>query len=133
MRRKSKRQALTNAKKRAFNATAAKFNGNLQDVLRSPRRWDGFEGRVTKRKNGETVTGSYRNIEDLGNLANSQEFTVDESKCTAYYSWDGNGVTPAQNVYFGVRTSNDFIPGRMWDKKALEESDLGQEFKSNFK
>lgn len=130
MRIKSYKQQIINRAKQAFKVTAEAYDKANRDAIRLPSNWDGFEGRITHRRSGEVVVGAYRNIKDLGNLGVSQKVTIGDF--SAVYSWDGNGQTPVQDVFFGKRTATDFIPGRRWTDRALENVDLAKKYRDNF-
>ncbi|MGK7892350.1 MAG: hypothetical protein AB4372_01535 [Xenococcus sp. (in: cyanobacteria)] len=130
MRVKSYKQQVINRARNAFQVTALAYDQANRDVINIPSYWKGFEGRKTHRQNGEVVVGAYRNIRDLYNLGVSQRVTI--SDFSAVFSWDGNGQTPVIDVYFGRRTINDFIPGRKWTERALENVNLAQMFRDNF-
>lgn len=117
--------------KKAFNQTARELSDKFQEVISTPRTWDGFEGSVTYRANGSVVSGSFRNIEDLGNLLSSQNSEISSNKAT--YSWDGNGLTPVLSVFFGHRTETGFVSGRDWITPAIEELNIPLTFKENFR
>ena len=116
---------------KAFKKTAIAYAEKNREVIEEKRYWSGFEGSVTRRQNGTVVTGANRSIDDLGNLKNSQKLVL-PMPGVAQLSWDGNGKTPVQNVYFGYRTENTFVPGRMWDKQALSEINLSKTFVKYF-
>lgn len=115
---------------KAFRATANALAEANKEAIKEPSHWAGFEGRTTYRQSGEVVVGAYRNIFDLGNVYFGQSISIDNSK--AILSWDGNGETPVIDVYFGKRSSSDFIPGRPWVDLALTKVDLPSIFKENF-
>jgi len=129
---KSKRKLnYKKAVQKAFKDTAQAYNEANQTVFTEPRDWSGNWG-VTKRKNGEVVFGSYRNIVDQSNLKDSQTMTFPD-QLTAQYEWNGNGETPATVVYFGAVLNNGgVIPGRAWTEEALEKVDLPQTFIESF-
>ena len=116
--------------KNAFNVTAKAYDKANRDVISTASNWKGFEGRTTHRRSGEVVVGAFRNITDLGNLGVSQTMTI--GHFNAMYTWDGNGQTPVQDVYFGKRTRNDFIPGRRWTDRALLWVNLPQVYVDAF-
>jgi hypothetical protein len=114
----------------AFRATATAFYEANIEAIKTPHYWQGFENSITHRQNGEVVVGAYRNILDLGNLSNSQQMSI--SGNTAAISWDGLGITPVVQVFFGDRTSDYYIPGRNWVEVALDNVDLASMFRDNF-
>lgn len=128
---KSKRHIiLKQTVEKAFNKTVVAFDDKNQEVISEPRNWGSGFG-VTRRRNGETVIGGFRNIVDLGNLKDSQEVTFPD-KLTAQFEWTGNEETPVVPVYFGYRTKNGFVPSRPWVDVSVEELDLGAVFAENF-
>lgn len=116
--------------KAAFRATATAFYEANLEAIGTPHYWEGFEDSITHRKNGEAVVGAYRNILDLSNLSNSQILSI--SGTTATLTWDGLGLTPAVDVFFGVRSATTYIPGRNWVELALDNVDLVQMFRDEF-
>lgn len=116
---------------RAFAKTAVDYADRMQTVITDPRQWPAGFG-TTHRRNGQTVVGSFRNIEDLGNLLRSQQFSV--SGFLARYQWDGNGQTPVVLVHEGYTTkTGKRIPPRRWTIQALQEIDLSGRFVSHFR
>lgn len=102
---------------------------SIHDVIVTPQDWlEGFG--VTRRRNGEVVVGSYRNIVDLGNLENSQEMTRNGLKTE--WEWDGLGETPAVLVYTGYATKNGRVPERHFPEKGIENVDVAKEFEKGF-
>jgi len=116
---------------RAFQQTAQDYSDQNQTVIREPRQWPSGFG-TTHRRSGEVVSGSNRNIVDLGNLANSQNLTISEPG-KAQLSWDGNGETPAPLVHEGYVTSKgNRVPARKWTRKAAQEINLSQKMADHF-
>lgn len=115
----------------AFEATAIAYGEQMQAVITEPRQWpDGFG--TTRRRNGEVVVGSYRNIRDLANLQQSQDLQV--SGTVARYEWDGRDVTPPVLVHDGfTHKSGKRIPGRPWPEVARQELDLTATFVNRYK
>lgn len=130
MRRKSNKSQVKMLARKAFQKTAEAFDDKNKEIITQPRMWEGFEGSTTRRSNGEIVHGAFRNIQDMGNLLNSQKLTVQGN--VAALSWNGNGETPVQNVYFGFRGKNYWIPGRPWTEVARAEMDLSATFAMYF-
>jgi hypothetical protein len=110
----------------AFRHTAEVYATQMQKVFHEQRQWPiGFG--TTFRANGEVIKGSYRNIYDLGSLANSQRVNIQGAQ--AFYSWDGGGVTPAVIVHEGATLTNGRrIPARRWTLQAAKELDFAQVF-----
>ena len=127
MRRVSRRNVLNKAINSALKKSLDELYQEFQRVIREPRQWDGFENSTTYRANGSVVVGSFRNIEDLGNLLSSQKLDLDGNNAT--FSWDGNGITPVVDVFFGRRTETGYIPGRDWIREALDDYDFAESFK----
>lgn len=125
----SYKQQVLNKHQRAFDASAMAYDRANREVIAQPSYWAGFEDSVTYRRNGEVVRGAFRNIKDLYNLGMSQQLNLSKGKAT--YSWNGNGKTPVQDVYFGKRTPTSFTPGRRWTEKALQRVNLGQVYADN--
>jgi len=116
----------------AFQSTAQEFADKNEEIVSQPRNWDGGFG-VTQRRSGEVVSGSFRNIVDLGNLRDSQNVSF-LSPLKAQLAWDGNGETPAALQYFGWTTrTGRRVPGRPWVRQALREMDLPNVYITNFK
>jgi hypothetical protein len=114
----------------AFKHTAESYSDQMQKVFREKRQWPVGFG-TTFRANGEVVSGSYRNIYDLGALANSQSLRVQGA--TAYYLWDGQGVTPPVIVHEGATLTNGRrIPARRWTWVAARELDFAQVFRAGW-
>lgn len=112
----------------AFKQTAHELNEEFQRMISEPQQWDGFEDSTTLRANGTVVSGSYRNIEDLGNLLSSQKMDLEDE--SVIYSWDGNGITPVAAIFFGTRTASSYTPGRDWITPALINLNISEEFKN---
>lgn len=114
----------------AFAYTADQYDKKMTEVIDSPRLWPGDWG-TTFRKNGEVVSGGYRNIVDLSNLKTSQDFSV--NGFTAIYEWDGKGVTPVVIVHEGAALSSGHrIPARRWTHVAAQEMDFADTFISGW-
>ena len=129
---KSNKSGVVARYRNAFKATAIAFDNANQEALTQSTYWAGFENSTTYRQSGEVVTGAYRNIADLGNLADSQTMNI-RGIGSVVYEWDGNGNTPAQIVYFGARLNNGgIIPARRWSDRALTLVDLPTIFSDNF-
>lgn len=115
----------------AFENTAIAYADQLKVVIASPRQWPQGFG-TTYRQNGEVVTGSYRNIYDTGNLANSQRVTIRRHSAT--YTWDGDGETPPVVVHEGATLRNGHrIPARRFTRVAANEAQLGRRFVGTFR
>lgn len=115
----------------AFQTSAHAYEQQLQTVFYSPRQWPPGFG-TTYRKNGEVVTGSYRNIYDLGNAARSQQASIGQTSAT--YSWDGQGKTPMVVVHEGATLRNgNRIPARRFTLVAAFEAQLPQVFAAAFR
>jgi hypothetical protein len=115
----------------SFGATAQRYAQQLQATIQNPRQWDPGFG-ITYRKNGQVVYGSYRNIVDEGNLANSQQHVV--KKFRALYWWTGNGVTPAVLVHDGwTTTTGKKIPARRWTVEAAQGLNIPNQFSVEFR
>lgn len=103
----------------AFKDVVNRFNEINKVIITEPRQWPPGFG-VTQRRSGEVVSGSFRNIVDLGNLLNSQKLTFNNR--SARLEWDGNNVTPVVKQYTGWQTeSGKYIPGRPWVEIAIQE------------
>ena len=95
-------------------------------VFNQPLQWDQGFG-TTRRLNGEIVSGSFRNIVDLGDLRDSQKLTK-LSPDAFSLTWTSDY---AKYVYFGFITSaGNFVPGRPWASVAETNTDWGKFFKS---
>ncbi|MGV2830603.1 hypothetical protein [Myxosarcina sp. GI1(2024)] len=129
MRRKSFKRQVIQKYQQAFEKTALAFDAANRDAITEVNYWAGFEGRRTVRSDGSLVIGANRNIVDTGSLKTSQKITI--GNFSARLEWDGNGNTPAAEVYFGRRTEFGYVPGRDWISVALNNVDLGQMFKKN--
>lgn len=117
---------------KGFEQTVNQVSDAIQSNITNPRHWDGFENSVTHRQNGEIVKGAYRNIVDLGNARDGH--TVEINGDSAKLTWDGNGVTPIQDVYFGqVTDSGHFIAGRPFVHTTLDEINIAEMFRDNVK
>lgn len=112
-----------------IDAVSNTIDDAIHEVIETPSQWDEGFG-VTRRKNGEIVVGSYRNIVDLGNLDQSQEMTRDGLKTT--WEWDGLGETPAVLVYTGYTTKNGRVPGRQFPEKGVDQVDIQGVFNQGF-
>lgn len=117
---------------KAFVSTAQAYDQANKTVINTPRYWQGFEGRTTRRKSGEIVQGAYRNIRDLANLSNSQQMQM-VSPFRVRYLWDGKGITPVVQVHEGARLrSGKSIPARRWTQVAAQELNLSRHFAEVF-
>jgi hypothetical protein len=117
---------------KAFVNTAQAYDQVNKIVINTPRYWQGFEGRTTRRRSGEIIQGAYRNIRDLANLADSQQMTL-VSPFRVRYLWDGKGETPAIVVHEGARLrSGKSIPARRWTQVAAQELNLSRHFAEVF-
>ena len=113
-----------------IDAVSNAIDDAIHEVIETPSQWDEGFG-VTRRRNGEIVVGSYRNIVDLGNLDQSQEMTRDGLKTT--WEWDGLGETPAVLVYTGYTTKNGRVPGRQFPERGIDKVDIQEVFNQGFK
>jgi hypothetical protein len=106
------------------------INQSIEDVIVTPQQWpEGFG--VTKRKSGEVVIGSFRNIKDLANLQKSQVMTREGFKTV--WEWDGNGETPAVLVHEGYTLANGKrIPPRRFTEEGVNKVDIRDEFLKGF-
>lgn len=126
----SHRQAVVDRLQSAFAYTADQYDKKMTEVISSPRLWPGDFG-TTRRKNGEVVSGNYRNIVDLANLKDSQNLSVD--KFRAIYEWDGKGETPVVVVHEGAAlSSGERIPARRWTWVAAQEMNFADTFISGW-
>ncbi|MGL5076883.1 MAG: hypothetical protein ACRDBG_13810 [Waterburya sp.] len=125
------KQSILKANKSAFTKMVNQVGEAIQQTMTEPMHWDGFERSITNRKNGELVVGATRNIVDLGNASGSQSTTISGNSATI--SWDGNGETPMQDVYFGaVNDNGKFIPGRPFVHRTLASVNIGEMYISNY-
>lgn len=133
VKRRSYRKQHEKRLENAFKATSRTWDNANQKVIKEPRHWEGFEDSVTYRKNGQVVAGAYRNIQDLGNLGNSQTKTTTlVGDYTTTLDWDGNGITNPIDVMFGQYTKNYTVAGRDWVKIALAEVNLTNIFQEEY-
>ena len=112
-----------------IDAVSDAIDDAIHEVIETPSQWDEGFG-VTRRRNGEIVVGSYRNIVDLGNLDQSQEMTREGLKTT--WEWDGLGETPAVLVYTGYTTKNGRVPGRQFPERGIDQVDIQEVFNQGF-
>lgn len=132
MKSKSSLTAVMERLSKAADHMAVEFAKANQAVIRQNRTWPGFEGRVTRRRNRTVVVGANRNIEDLGNLADSQKL-VKLAPGKYRLSWDGQGITPVVAVYYGAKLRNGGrIPGRRWVKVAIEETNFAEVIREGY-
>lgn len=89
----------------------------LDAAMTTPLPWQGFERRVTKRKN-QTIATYPRDIVDLGELKASKRLEKTPSGVNINYD-----DPAAASVHFGFRhtKSGQFIPGRPWINLAVNE------------
>ena len=106
------------------------YQSAMVETISEPYQWPiGFG--TTYRRSGEVVTGSYRNIVDLGNLKNSQSMTRQGYK--TIWEWNGLGETPPVIVHEGATLSNGkTIPPRRWTEVAKDNIDWSREFAKGF-
>ena len=112
-----------------IDAVSNAIDDAIHEVIETPSQWNEGFG-VTRRRNGEIVVGSYRNIVDLGNLDQSQEMIRDGLKTT--WEWDGLGETPAVLVYAGYTTKNGRVPGRQFPERGIDQVDIQGVFNQGF-
>lgn len=128
----SHRSELNRRFAKGHEAVVAEYYQVCQLVLIGRRYWRGFEGRVTRRKNGEVVVGAYRNIKDLGNLARGQEVR-NVGNFKVQFVWTGSGKTPPIVVHEGATLKNGTrIPARRWTRVAAREARWGEAFVRGF-
>ena len=117
LRSKYQQSLLLVAKELEIEATKALSDKNY---------WSGFEGRLTRRKNGDIVIGARRNIIDRGGLIDSQKLVVTKKENGTVYSTELRYSAPH---YRFVRLGTKDIPGRDWVKlaqnRALRGNSLG--------
>lgn len=120
----SYRQDIIDKFKAAYRACEAGYDAATRQVIEEARDWpEGFG--TTYRRNGQVVTGSYRDIVDLGELRDSQNYQRTEEYRTKY-SWSAEH---ALYVHEGYTTkSGKQVPSRRWTEVAAEEKNLPQVF-----
>lgn len=108
----------TRLKQKILERTANKYNKKFEEVIATPRQWNaGFK--TTRSKSGQVVTGSFRDIVDLGELQRSQRLEIEFNLNQAVISWS---APHASLVYFGfIHTSGDEVPARPWAKVGIFE------------
>ena len=103
---------------RAYAKTEQSYDDACRDAITTPRDWpEGFG--VTHRRNGSIVSGSHRDIVDLGELRDSQSYQrTDEYKTE--YSWSAGHALYVHEGY--TAKSGRPITARRWTEVAAEES-----------
>jgi hypothetical protein len=124
--------AFYRADDKSLNAFVTKYGAELDGALKESVKavqYDWPAGRITVRKNGQTV-GSPRNIVDLGGLLRSQR--RDRPSATELrFIW---GTPYASAVLRGYTTNRGtVVPGRDWIKPALEAKPLDAFFAAEWR
>lgn len=109
--------ALNKSIRDAGPAYISRLSRLLDATMDANLPWDGFQGRVTQRKNGSVATFP-RNIVDLGELKASKRLVRTPAGVEIYYDADY-----AASVHWGFRNARGgtFVPGRPWVVLALNE------------
>lgn len=115
---------------KGMDSLSIAIHNAIQYVIETPQQWDEGFG-VTKRKSGEVVIGSFRNIKDLANLQESQ--VMDRQGFKTVWEWDGKGETPVVLVHEGYTlASGNRIPARRFTEEGVKKVDVRKEFEEGF-
>lgn len=98
-----------------FDGIVEGYKQELDDVISNPRYWGQGFG-TTRRKNGEIVSGGFRNIVDTQELKNSQSDSR-TGKLEHTFEWDAGHATI---VHEGTRN----MPPRPWTRVAAQNLNI---------
>jgi cephalosporin hydroxylase len=115
---------------KAFTKTAEVYAEQLQEELDTPQ-WE-WTGRKTERENG-SIVGSPRDINDTGELLDSQQPVVIEEKGDLIIGTIAYECDHAAVVYTGWTDAQEIYPGREWDKAAQENMNVAKHFANGLK